>query len=151
MAATEQVKRDRVGVLASTIVKELASQRIRDLTSEKDIPDPPVVMTAELRRLLREWTVARAAEKRATEAKQKIENAVEKLGYRVTKDHGKEPKIEWPYRRWDLRIAAAKQARAVRANTVREMRTAALIDLVTLDPNEAKAAVKAFRSAIEKV
>ena len=143
----EQIKKDRIGVLASTIIKELASSRLEAIRRE-DVETvlPPIVMTASLKRELLNYTSAKKMAKRA-------EKEIEKAGYRVSLGNGGEfnYEIARPYVRHDERKAEKIRLKNVRANTVRQLRTDALIDLVTLDPSKAKAAVQAFRKAIEAI
>lgn len=147
MAKTENVRRDRVGVLASTIVKELASARLRDIERESITPpEPPVVVSAPMKRLLERYIAAKKAKAAASDA-------LQRLGYHFGNDYGDNLKvtIERPHVGHRAKEDEAKKHRAVRMNQVRELRTEALIDLVTLEPAKAKDAVKAFRARIEAV
>lgn len=144
-SAATDVRRDRVAVLASTIIRELASARIYEIEhSNVDVPDPPVPMTAELRRLAAKYSAARKAMKQ-------VEAAIDAKGFRVSCNDKDEAEVEWPYRRWDAKKEQRKAERARRCNSVRELRTSTLIDLVTLDEAKAKAVVSAFRAAVEKL
>lgn len=146
--AKPEVKRDRVGVLASTIVKELATARLNEIRRESVTPDePPLVMTSQMTRLLSEFTAAR-------KAKRKVRAAIERLGLTVENDYGDDDskvKLARPRVGHREKEAQAKSHQERRMNRVREMRTEALIDLVTLDPAKAKQAVREFRVAIEAV
>lgn len=147
-----EVRKDRVGVLASTIVKELASARVREIEREPvDLDGQQITVTPQMKRLLARFTVAARRESDARRAKNAIEHQITELGFRVVREEGKPWLFRWPYRREEQRRAETRAIREKRARTVRELRAQALIDLVTLDPREAKAAVRKFRDAIEKV
>jgi len=140
-----EVKRDRVGVLASTIVKELASARVESIRREDvETVEPPIVVTSYLATRLKEYALAKKAGKRA-------EAAIEKAGFRVTGDSEDGYTIARPYQRHDERKAMKIRAKDERINRVRQMRTEALINLVELDSKKVKESVRAFRVAIESV
>lgn len=144
-AMTTELKTDRIGVLASTVIKELAAARVKEIEAESVEPvEPPIVVTAAMARLVATYDSSRKAAK-ATE------DAIEKLGYRFSSSCGSKTKVERPYVRHDERRERMRAHRAERARRVREMRAEALIDLIALDPSKAKAAVKAFKAGIEAV
>lgn len=151
MAATTvkpEVRRDKVAVLASTIVRELASVRLRDLERERVVTeDPPVEMTPKLRRLLRRYNDL--ARKRRV-----VRSQLARVGpFYFDNDYNDSGKAGIARVRESRQVKEdkAKRALAARMSKVRELRTATLIDLVTLDPNEAKAVVAKFRKAIEQI
>lgn len=141
------VRRDRVAVLASTIVRELASVRIKDIEKTPlSTPEPDIVLTPHLKRLIERFKAARRA-------KHDAEKAIEAVGYRVSTscDARGSVTLAWPYRSRDAEKETAKKRIAARCNAVRELRTSTLIDLVTLDEAKAKAIVSAFRIAVERI
>ncbi len=142
-------RRDRVAVLASTVIREIATARIDAIRKEStDLPPEPVVLTPFLKRALRDYTMGERMKARA-------EREIKREGYTVDHDGGcredRGYKIGRPYEHRDAkrrRLIALKDGRIA---TIREMRTNALIDLTDPSPTNVKAAIRAFREKVEKI
>lgn len=144
--ATDVVKRDRVGVLASTIVKELATARLNEIRKQEiEVKAPPIPMTPALLAALKQYQVGTAMRAKASavaeSAGYRIEGGYDGDNYRLTHRH--HSRIEERDKK--------ERAKQERMNQIRQLRTNTLIDLVTLDPAQAKKVVTDFRTAIEKI